>query len=76
MPIVIIVILKMVEEEQLSVEKKNPTRTDKPPKVDFDVDRLMDSASTNFQWQKAFSKGDQTFEKKKANVSLESDFTN
>jgi len=35
---------------------------------------LKDSISTNFQWQKAFSKGDQNVAVKKRQQELESDF--
>ena len=44
--------------------------------VDFQPDKKMiESTSTNFQWQKAFSKGDQQLKAKKQTVSLEQDFT-
>ena len=39
------------------------------------LEKMGDSVSTNFQWQKAFSKGDQSLEARKKNLSLEHDFT-
>ena len=36
---------------------------------------MNDSLSTNFQWQRAFSKGDQNLDAKRKGQNLESDFT-
>ena len=36
--------------------------------------KMQDSVSTNFQWQKAFSKGDQALNVKQKNFSLEQYF--
>ena len=38
------------------------------------MNKMRDSMSTNFQWQKAFSKGDQNVNAKKRQFELESDF--